>query len=67
MNRCAPVNGGFASQDAQLQCYADWLNAGSSEIYGQTEAEITDSGNVRASGHWVQEYHKSAVPGSGAT
>jgi hypothetical protein len=29
------VNGGFASQDAQLQCYADWLNAGSPDIQGQ--------------------------------
>jgi hypothetical protein len=67
MNWCAPVNGGFASQDAQLQCYADWLNAGSPDIQGQTEAEITDSGNGRAGGHWVQEYHKPAVPGSGDT
>jgi hypothetical protein len=30
------VNGGFASQDAQLQCYADWYNAGSPDIQGQS-------------------------------
>ena len=38
MNWCGPVNGGFASQDAQLQCYADWYNAGCPAIQGQTQA-----------------------------
>jgi len=36
MNWCGPVNGGFASQDAQLQCYADWYNAGFPDIQGQS-------------------------------
>jgi len=42
MNWCGPVNGGFASQDAQLQCYADWLNAGSPDIQGQNDEQLTE-------------------------
>ena len=36
------VNGGFASQDAQLQCYADWLNAGCPDIQGQNVDQLTE-------------------------
>lgn len=50
LNWTAPVNGGFASQDAQLQCYADWLNAGSPDILGQTQALETVT--VTASRAW---------------
>jgi Bacterial toxin homologue of phage lysozyme, C-term len=42
------VNGGFASQDAQLQCYADWLNAGSPDIQGQSAPDYLEEVKVTA-------------------
>jgi murein DD-endopeptidase MepM/ murein hydrolase activator NlpD len=42
------VNGGFASQDAQLQCYADWLNAGCPDIQGQSAPDYLEEVKVTA-------------------
>ena len=69
----APVNGGFATQDAQLQCYADWVEAGYPDIAGQSKGSALSDGlaeankaaaAIIAAGIWA-EYGATAVGWAG--
>ena len=68
-----PVNGGFSSQDAQLQCYANWAEDGYPDIAGQSKGSALADGlaeankaaaAIIAAGLWA-EYGATAVAWAG--